>query len=352
MKNKRLFLQLYICITLILGVVCVHADPISPKNGGSGLTHTVQNEWKQQESISVIARNYALILAGVLGFMFAFWRVRAAEKAAMAAKKQSEISEQSHRNARFVAAIDQLGSVTPDGLPNIEVRLGGIHTLGIIANESPQDYWSIMEVLSAYIRRNSPRVDYKAEESEREGEGEERIASINLHQENNYRADIQAIIRVIGRRNTSFENAYCWVSSFGASESKFLSKIILDRTDLRDLDMEHMNFSNIDFRWADLRGSSLAHSKLQSNFFRARLEGVNMVDSDLHGAALWEAHMEGAELRAARMDGAVLRGTHLEGADLKAAPATGLTNEQIKEAIVDSSTRLPDYLTEQGRSKN
>jgi hypothetical protein len=61
---------------------------------------------------------------------------------------------------RFTKAIEKLGAVEtgPDGKPkiNLEVRLGGIYALERIARDSPTDHWTIMEVLSTYVRENSP----------------------------------------------------------------------------------------------------------------------------------------------------------------------------------------------------
>ena len=44
----------------------------------------------------------------------------------------------------------------------VKVRLGGIYALERIANQSERDYWPIMEVLTAYVRENTP---YKPQES-------------------------------------------------------------------------------------------------------------------------------------------------------------------------------------------
>lgn len=46
---------------------------------------------------------------------------------------------------RFTRAVDQLGN------DKLEIRLGGIHALERIADESNRDYWPIMEILTAYI---------------------------------------------------------------------------------------------------------------------------------------------------------------------------------------------------------
>jgi hypothetical protein len=42
----------------------------------------------------------------------------------------------------------------------LEVRLGGIYALERIARDSPTDHWTIIEVLSTYVRENSPARNY------------------------------------------------------------------------------------------------------------------------------------------------------------------------------------------------
>jgi hypothetical protein len=64
----------------------------------------------------------------------------------------------------FTRAIDQLGAVDKDGNPVIEIRLGAIYALERIAYESDQDYWAIIEILTSYVRKNSPYEKIKGEE--------------------------------------------------------------------------------------------------------------------------------------------------------------------------------------------
>jgi hypothetical protein len=44
----------------------------------------------------------------------------------------------------FSKAVEQLGS------DKLEVRLGGIYSLERISKESPDDYWTVMENLTAF----------------------------------------------------------------------------------------------------------------------------------------------------------------------------------------------------------
>ena len=48
------------------------------------------------------------------------------------------------------------GALNADNKPNVEVRLGAIYALERIAFDSPRDQWTIMEVLTAYVRQNAP----------------------------------------------------------------------------------------------------------------------------------------------------------------------------------------------------
>lgn len=51
----------------------------------------------------------------------------------------------------FTKAIEQLGDST-----SLAKRLGGIYALERIARDSLKDHWTIMEVLTAYVRENAP----------------------------------------------------------------------------------------------------------------------------------------------------------------------------------------------------
>ncbi|PAV12500.1 hypothetical protein ASJ81_20330 [Methanosarcina spelaei] len=97
-----------------------------------------------------------------------------------------KVSQEGQITERFTRAVDQLGAIDQLGNPAIEIRLGGIYALERIANESEKDHWPIMEILTAYVRKNSPIEMAEIQEK------------VSL--------DIQAILTVIGRRNVSSSN--------------------------------------------------------------------------------------------------------------------------------------------------
>ena len=119
-------------------------------------------------------RTLAQILAGgglLVGLYLGWRRVRAAE--------EGQITE------RFTKAIEQLGQ---EGDDKMAIRLGGIYALERIARDSEKDHGPIMEVLTAYVREKAPRKndDYEPQAAD------ERPPT-----------DIQAILTVIGRRETT-----------------------------------------------------------------------------------------------------------------------------------------------------
>lgn len=72
----------------------------------------------------------------------------------------------------------------------LEVRLGAVYALERIARDSEEDYWPVIEILTAYVRENAPR--------QQNDEG------AKPHP----RADIQAILTVIGRRERTHDKDF------------------------------------------------------------------------------------------------------------------------------------------------
>lgn len=85
-----------------------------------------------------------------------------------------------------------------------------------------------------------------------------------------------------------------------------------------------------------------------SKDFRIDLHGAFLRRTDLSSASLKRANLAGADFtnavfRNADFDGATLDGTILKGADLTGAK--NLTLSQLRKAVLDETTRLPDGLS-------
>jgi len=180
--------------------------------------------------------------------------------------RRVKVAEQGHITDRFTKAIEQLGALTAKGEPNVGVRLGAIYALERIAQDSPRDHWTIMEVLTAYVRQNAPapaQVPTKKHTKDAIAKGPA--------------TEIQAILTVLGRRK-------------------------------RDRGREHEG------QYLDLSSSNLRGANISS----AHMEGANFYETHLEGAHFWSAHVEGAGFDRA----------HVEGASFRCA--VGLTVEQFE----------------------
>lgn len=100
---------------------------------------------------SEIARNFGIVIAGVVGLGIAWWRSRAANMQARAALEQNELARRDHITELFNRAVGQLGD------EKLEVRLGAIHTLRSICDDRTYQPYTkpVIQTLSAYVRRKS-----------------------------------------------------------------------------------------------------------------------------------------------------------------------------------------------------
>ncbi len=233
------------------------------------------------------------IVLGVFGLIVLFFtwrRVRANDR-------NVRVIEQGHITDRYTKAIEQLGKVEGDN-PNIEVRLGAIYALERIAIDSPRDQSTIVEVLSAYVRRNAPWPP-ALQEGKEEPSGPPRT-------------DVQAILTVLGGRPR------------GKKREKEGLSIDINGSDLRKSDLGGAHLEGADLRGAHLEGAYLREAHLGgADLEGARLEDAYLEGADLEGASLWRAHLERADLEGAHLQGANLSGANLEGASLWRAHLEG-----------------------------
>lgn len=242
---------------------------------------------------------------------------------------------------RFTNAIEQLGK------DQLELKLGGIYALERIANESESDYWPIMEILTAYVRKNSSAeilenkkitslaMDIQANESTTKEVLEARKMSL----------DIQAVLTVLGRRKKSFNNG----------EANHLN---LRGTCLQEADLEKAHLEGANLNLAHLEGTHLYNAHLEGISLRGahlegadlnfvHLEGAHLYNAHLEGANLFNAHFEEAELKKAHLEGAYLDVAHLEGADLEEAHLEGaiyLTINQLSKVKTLYNAKLDEKL--------
>uniref|UniRef100_UPI00055B4CDE pentapeptide repeat-containing protein n=1 Tax=Myxosarcina sp. GI1 TaxID=1541065 RepID=UPI00055B4CDE len=146
------------------------------------------------------------------------------------ALKDRELTQERLVTDRFAKAIEQLGS------DKEEVVLGGIYSLERIAKDSPKDQWTIMEVLTAFVRKNSPippEIEELEDGSEDQLKAFEKLEPVNIK--------IQAALTVIGRQNPE--------QDYTLDEDPEL------KTEKLDLSNSNLNGANLN--GADLKGANL-----------------------------------------------------------------------------------------------
>jgi Protein of unknown function (DUF2934)/Pentapeptide repeats (8 copies) len=206
-------------------------------------------------------------------------------------------------NETYSRAVSQLAS------DKLEERLGGIYTLENISKESSDDYWTVMENLTAFVRertqrtaadssrRRTQRIEGRAHGLwEKAGRPEGRSDEFwrEAVEQEPPEADVAAVLTVIKRRSELYQ-------AIETRDNKVL-----------------------DFREAFLLSAYLREWHLERADFRfAPLERADFRFAYLEDANLFEAHLEHA---------------YLDGAE-------GLTQAQIEAAYGDPATQLPEDLT-------
>jgi uncharacterized protein YjbI with pentapeptide repeats len=233
-----------------------------------------------------------------------------------------KVAEDKQVTERFSKAIEHLGS------DKIDIRLGGIYALEQIAIDSPKYHWTIVEILSAFVREKCPIQEVVEQRQQLE----------------KFSADIQATLTVLGRRKIeqdppkkSIDLRNTYLAQVELQEAN-LSGAKLYGADLRFSDLSRTNLSNADFSHADLRGAKLYGADLRfSDLSRTNLNNADFSHADLRGAKLY-----GADLRFSNLSRTNLSNADLSNADLSNANLMGanLSNATLMMAKLTNATLI------------
>ncbi|WP_349308003.1 pentapeptide repeat-containing protein [Pseudofrankia sp. BMG5.36] len=224
-------------------------------------------------------------------------------------------NENTHVRELYTRAVDQIGSEI------ITVRLGGIYALERIAEDSPPDQRTVVEVLSAFIRVRSTALSQRL--AARAGtDGESPTPTYPA-------ADIRAAMQVLARLPVREKVPRCDLTGTDLAGPASLAHLTLTDANLADAWLSG----------ADLNGAVLSGTNLTN----ARLRGADLTGAWLDGANLTNARLSGANLTNTLLNGAILTGTRLSRTNL--VRAVGLSQEQVNAAWGDSETQLPEWLT-------
>jgi uncharacterized protein YjbI with pentapeptide repeats len=282
-------------------------------------------------------------------------------------EKNLKITEDKQVTERFSKSIEHLGN------NKIDIRLGGIYALEQIAIDSTKYHWTIVEILSAFIRGKCSIDDAMAHSINDENKSSDDQCNERNTVKEIVSIDIQAALTVLNRREIVEEEDKVIDLSRVNLKKADLSNAKLDRANLSGADLRGANLGNAVLReadlsnaclfGADLRGAKLSNARLfgaklivanlrGADLSNARLNGANLFGAALNGVNLSNATLGKANLDRANLSGADLRGANLYETDLNEAYLGGvdlssivyLSKEQIDSAITDEHTNLPDYL--------
>ena len=239
---------------------------------------------------------------------------------------EMQLTQQRLITERFSKAVEQIGSGKEEAV------ISGIYSLEQIAKDYLKDQWTIMEVLTAYIRKNSRiRSNIEQLEPEKRQKDLEKLPSVSI--------PVQAALTVIGRRKV--ENDQDGDNLAETNDPNKIKFLDLSRTNLRGANLNRANLNRANLDGANLNGAKLWVAYLNganlngANLNGANLIGANLIGANLNGANLNGAFLKGAFLIEAFLEEANLNGANLNGANLNGAflnGAEGLNPEQIKSA--------------------
>jgi len=250
------------------------------------------------------------------------------------AQENLKVTEQGQITDRYTKAIEQLGAVDSKGGPRLEVRLGAIYSLEAIANESRSFHWPIMEVLCTYVRMNAPaereESQAKPTSAAKQMSRQKPVAGDELHP----RADIQAILTVLGRRDRKFE-----------PPEQYLD---LAKTDLSGGDLHGAQLDKADLSWAHLEHMDLSG---------AHLSKAHLANANLQNAVLIRADVDQADLTSATLTGRISAeqtsaGQTSAGQTSAGQTSAGQTSEEIILTTRTSAKRTSLWRTWATRPSN
>jgi hypothetical protein len=324
--------------------------------------NAIKDSSKAAQAKKDLAQALAFIMAGLAGAIGIYFTWRSLNQTWESTQETLKLTARGQITERFTAAIDQLGSTDDKGNPRLEIRIGGIYSLEQIAREdsSGSYYRAVMEVLTAYVRKNAPWYPHKAK----------RVAILS--------ADILAIVDVLRlrKKDPALEEVPVHIELYrvqlnlqrtdlyGAS----LWRADLSGANLQSTNLQEANLFDADLGSANLQGANLQKATIhQAELQQANLRGANLREADLLWANIPLAHLEGTDLRGANLKGVrqeltvpfptphprtspvgpILQGADLRGADLRGADlrdTVGIAQEQLETVFGDAATKLPEGL--------
>ncbi|GGR03235.1 pentapeptide repeat-containing protein [Streptomyces pilosus] len=314
---------------VILGAVFVALPGVVVDHDLAGASVAAQDRLKAVNDV----RTTLLQVVGGLVLLFgayATWRQLRVSQDGLRATQEGYVTD------RFSRAVDQLGS------DKLEVRIGGLHALWRIAEQSARDREAIISIQAAYLRAHlpwppagpgGPAADVPIND----------IAPLETRA-----ADAQVALTALGvlcrHREQSWVNLSITDLRRADCDGLWFPEVNFDRACMEAAGLYHANLTQASMVSVNLRHADLTTAVLR----RARcilgdLRAAKLVETDLRDADFTETDLREANLRKADAHGAVFHRADLRMADLR---GTDLSTAHLLEArltgvLASERTRWP-----------
>ncbi|MGW5331077.1 pentapeptide repeat-containing protein [Streptomyces sp. NPDC004014] len=265
---------------VLLGTVFVVLPGVVIDHDLGGASVAAQDRLK---AVNDVRTTLLQVIGGlvVLFGAYATWRQLRLSQDGLRATQEGYVTD------RFSRAVDQLGS------DKLDVRIGGLHALWRIAEQSARDREAIISIQAAYLRTHLPWPP---------------VAPVSPA------ADVP--INDIAPLETRAADAQVALTALGVlCQHREQSWVNLSVTDLRRADCDGLWFPEVNFDRACMEAAGLYHA----NLTQASLVSVNLRHADLTTAILRRARCSLADLRAAKLVETDLRDADFTKADLREA---------------------------------
>ncbi len=242
-----------------------------------------------QKNFADIENNFRMTFVQIISSSLLFLSIYLTYRNVKISQENIRLAEEGKLTDRFGKAVELLGD------EKLEIRLGGIYALERISRDSQRDHWTVVEILTAFVRKNSGQV-----------------SSETIY-------EISAVMNVISRRS--------W------TETELPGTLDLRKVHLEKCAIYRANLNYVRFNGANLKGIFLILAKLHKTDFR---------EADLSESDLSRADLSVADLRAANLKGANLSSSCLSKANLREADLhlTTLKNADLTEADLTTSKNI------------
>lgn len=314
---------------VVLGVAFVVLPTVVVDHDLAGSSVAAQDRLK---AVNDVRTTLLQVLAGlvVLFGASATWRQVRVSQESLRATQEGYVTD------RFSRAVDQLGS------DKLDVRIGGLHALRRIAEQSTRDRDAVISIQAAYLRARLPWPP-AGPGSPAADEAINDVAPLETRV-----ADAQVALTGLGvlcrHREESWVNLSSTDLRRADCDGLWFPEVNLDRTCMEAAGLYHANLTQASLVSVNLRHADLTTAVLRRvRCVLADLRGAKLVETDLRDADFTETDLREANLRKADARGAVfhradLRMTDLRGADLS---TTGLLEARLTGALSSERTRWP-----------